>query len=92
MQTLDKLVGKDTQFDLIKQDVQGAEIMVMNGAPDIFARAKYIIQEVNLHKDKRFPDMPSENEMDEYMFQLGFNNSEVIEKKLDVEQIDKIYY
>lgn len=92
MQTLDKLVGKDTQFDLIKQDVQGAEIMVMNGAPDIFARAKYIIQEVNLHKDKRFPDMPSENEMDEYMFQLGFNNSVVIEKKLDVEQIDKIYF
>ena len=32
MQTLDELVGEDAQFDLIKQDVQGAEIMVMNGA------------------------------------------------------------
>jgi len=92
MTTLDMLVGKDAQYDLIKQDVQGAEIMVMQGAPDIFTRAKYVIQEVNLFKDKNFPDMPSENEMDEYMFQLGFNNSEIIEKKENVEQIDKIYF
>mgnify|MGYP003141102091 FL=1 len=92
MTTLDTLVGKDAQFDLIKQDVQGAEIMVMQGAPDIFTRAKYVIQEVNLFKEEKFPDMPSESEMDEYMFQLGFNNSEVIEKKENVEQIDKIYF
>ena len=92
MQTLDELVGKDAQFDLIKQDVQGAEIMIMNGAPDIFARAKYVIQEVNLHKNKHFLDMPSENEMDEYMFQLGFNHSEVIEQKENSDQIDKIYF
>ena len=92
MKTLDSLVGKDAVFDLIKQDVQGAEIMVMQGAPDIFSRAKYVIQEVNLFKEEKFPDMPSESEMDEYMFQLGFNNSEVIEKKDNVEQIDKIYF
>ena len=92
MKTLDGLVGKDAEFDLIKQDVQGAEIMVMQGAPDIFTRAKYVIQEVNLFKEEKFPDMPSESEMDEYMFQLGFNNSEVIEKKENVEQIDKIYF
>jgi len=92
MTTLDNLVGKDAQFDLIKQDVQGAEIMVMQGAPDIFTRAKYVIQEVNLFKDKDFPDMPAESEMDEFMFQLGFDNSEIIEKKENVEQIDKIYF
>ena len=92
MKTLDRLVGKDAEFDLIKQDVQGAEIMVMQGAPDIFTRAKYVIQEVNLFKEEKFPDMPSESEMDEYMFRLGFNNSEVIEKKENVEQIDKIYF
>ena len=92
MKTLDTLVGKDAQFDLIKQDVQGAEIMVMQGAPDIFTRAKYVIQEVNLFKDKNFPDMPAESEMDEFMFQLGFNNSEIIEQKENVEQIDKIYF
>ena len=92
MQTLDELVGKDAQFDLIKQDVQGAEIMIMQGAPDIFTRAKYVIQEVNLYKDKQFPDMPTVNDMDEYMYQLGFNNSEVIEQKTNVDQIDKIYF
>ena len=31
MQTLDELVGKDAQYDLIKQDVQGAELLVMQG-------------------------------------------------------------
>ena len=92
MQTLDQLVGKDAQFDLIKQDVQGAEIMIMQGAPDIFTRAKYVIQEVNVHKDEKFPEMPSENDMDEYMYQLGFNNNEVVEKKSNVDQIDKIYF
>ena len=92
MKTLDQLVGKDAQYDLIKQDVQGAEIMVMNGAPDIFTRAKYVIQEVNIHKDEQFSEMPSENEMDEYMFQLGFNASEVIERKDGNQQIDKIYF
>ena len=92
MQTLDQLVGKEAQFDLIKQDVQGAEIMIMKGAPEIFARAKYVVQEVNTHKDKQFPDMPSESEMDVFMFELGFDNSEVIEQKSNVDQIDKIYF
>ena len=92
MQTLGELVGNDAQFDLIKQDVQGAEIMIMKGAPDIFARAKYVVQEVNKHKDTQFPDMPSENEMDEFMFELGFDHSEVIEQKSNVDQIDKIYF
>jgi len=92
MQTLDQLVGECAQFDLIKQDVQGAEIMIMQGAPDIFTRAKYVIQEVNLYKDAQFPDMPTVNDMDEHMFQLGFNDSEVIEQKENVNQIDKIYF
>ena len=92
MQTLDELVGKDAQFDLIKQDVQGAEIMIMRGAPEIFARAKYVIQEVNKTKDKKFPGIPSENEMDEFMFELGFDHNKVIEHKENVHQIDKIYF
>jgi len=92
MQTLDQLVGEDAQFDLIKQDVQGAEIMIMQGAPDIFTRAKYVIQEVNLYKDEQFPNMPTVNDMDEYMFQLGFDHSEVIEQKENVDQVDKIYF
>ena len=92
MQTLDELVGEDAQFDLIKQDVQGAEIMIMKGAPEIFKRAKYVVQEVNIHKDEQFPEMPSEKEMDEYMLGLGFENNEVIEIKVNADQIDKIYF
>jgi predicted nuclease of restriction endonuclease-like (RecB) superfamily len=92
MQTLDELVGEDAQFDLIKQDVQGAEIMIMKGAPEIFKRAKYVVQEVNLHKDEQFLEMPSEKEMDDYMLTLGFKHSEIIEQKEHVEQIDKIYF
>ena len=83
MQTLDEIVGKDAEYDLIKQDVQGAEIMVMDGAPEIFKRAKYVIQEVNIQKDEAFPDMPCESDMDDYMTSLGFKNNLVIEKKDD---------
>tara|TARA_B100000579_G_C22795642_1_gene836991 strand:- start:366 stop:968 length:603 start_codon:yes stop_codon:yes gene_type:complete len=92
MQTLDEIVGKDAEYDLIKQDVQGAEIMVMDGAPEIFKRAKYVIQEVNIQKDEAFPDMPCESDMDDYMTSLGFKNNLVIEKKDDAGQVDKIYF
>ena len=92
MQTLTELVGNNAQYDLIKQDVQGAEIMIMDGAQNVFKRAKYVIQEVNLEKDPKFPDMPSVSEMDRYMFNLGFMNNHVIDSKNNSGQIDKIYF
>ena len=92
MQTLDELVGQDAKYELIKQDVQGAEIMIMNGCQSIFKKAKYVIQEVNLERDELFPDMPSEVDMDEYMRNLGFKNNEVIDIKNNSGQIDKIYF
>ena len=91
MQTLDEIVGKDASFDLIKQDVQGAEIMIMNGAREIFKRAKYVIQEVNVNKDKNFPAIPDVLEMDLYMKNLGFKHNEVIASHEDM-QVDKIYF
>ena|SRR6056300_911997 len=91
MQTLDQVVGPDSTFDLIKQDVQGAEIMIMNGAPEIFKRAKYVIQEVNVNKDKNFPMVPDEKEMDLHMQTLGFGGCEVIADHGNL-QVDKIYY
>lgn len=91
MQTLDQVVGKDSQFDLIKQDVQGAEIMIMQGAPNIFKRAQYVIQEVNLYKNQQFPEMPTEHDMDVYMSSIGFSNSEIIAEH-NKEQVDKIYF
>ena len=92
MKTLDQLVGKDAQFDLIKQDVQGAEILVMQGASEIFKRAKYVIQEVNIIKNEEFPNMPYEIQMDKYMESLGFNKSEQIAEHEGQMQIDKIYW
>ena len=64
----------------------------MQGAPDIFRRAKYVIQEVNLDKDDDFPDMPCELEMDDYMNELGFENNLIIDRKVDAGQVDKIYF
>ncbi len=98
MQTLDELVGKDAQYDLIKQDVQGAELLVMQGSPEIFKRAKYVIQEVNLYKDEDFLEIPDEKEMDSYMKTLGFTNSIVIDKHNietvlgSINQVDKLYW
>ena len=92
LQTLESVVGANATYDFIKQDVQGAELLVMQGSPKIFRRAKYVIQEVNLYKDKDFPEIPDEKEMDKYMAQLGFNNNEVIGNHEGFDQIDKIYY
>ena len=91
MQTLDKVVGEEAQFDLIKQDVQGAEIMIMDGAPEIFKRAKCVIQEVNLYPHNSFPSMPHEAQMDQYMRGLGFTDSRCIAEHDNSDQIDKIY-
>ena len=66
--------------------------MVMKGAPHIFKRAKYVIQEVNIDKNENFPGMPVESEMDNYMLELGFKFNEVIEKKENAGQVDKIYF
>ena len=92
MQTLDELVGKEAQYDLIKQDVQGAEIMIMQGAPEIFKRANYVINEVNIKKDPVHSKMPDEKEMDLYMQGLGFDQTEVIDEHNTTDQIDKIYW
>jgi FkbM family methyltransferase len=92
MQTLGNLVGEDAKYDLIKQDVQGAEIMIMNGAPEIFKRATYVIQEVNLFPSEQFKDMPHESQMDDYMNNLGFTDSERIADHDGRDQIDKIYF
>ena len=91
MQTLASVVGEDARYDVIKQDVQGAEIMVMDGSPEIFKRATYVIQEVNIHPHDEFKDMPHEKQMDEYMSKLGFTDSRCIAEHDNSDQIDKIY-
>ena len=93
MVTLKSLVGEDVSYDFIKQDVQGAELLIMQGSSEIFKRAKYVLNEVNLYKEPNYPVIPDENEMDLYMKTLGFNNSAIIDDHgPDISQVDKLYW
>ena len=82
METLESLVGL-RRYDFIKQDVQGAEMLIMEGAPEIFKRATYVLNEVENNDVK---------EMNAYMKKLGFNNSEIIADHHGYNQVDKIYW
>ena len=82
MKTLESLVGL-RRYDFIKQDVQGAEMLIMEGAPEIFKRATYVLNEVENNDVK---------EMNAYMKKLGFNNSEIIADHPGHDQVDKIYW
>ncbi len=92
MQTLESIVGADATYDFIKQDVQGAELLVMQGSPEIFKKATYVLNEVNLYKDPKQPLIPDVKEMDLFMQRLGFNNSAVIADHGNDVQIDKLYW
>ena len=92
MQTLESVVGANATYDFIKQDVQGAELLVMQGSPEIFKRAKYVLNEVNIEKDPNHPVIPSIKEMDLYMKTLGFNNGEIIDEHPLHKQVDKLYF
>jgi len=92
MQTLESVVGANATYDFIKQDVQGAELLVMQGSPEIFKRATYVLNEVNLYKDPEEFLIPDVKEMDLFMQGLGFNNSAVIDDHGKMDQIDKLYW
>ncbi len=89
MVTLESLVGHDASYDFIKQDVEGAEMLIMKGSSQIFKRAKYVLQEVSL---------PDVNDMDAYMKNLGFLKSKIIEDHREsnpgsmTDKVDKIYW
>jgi len=89
MVTLKNLVGMDAQFDLIKQDVQGAELLVMQGSEEIFQRATFVINEVNLSKKGKIPDLA---EMNEYMSSIEFNKHQIICDHPGQDQVDVLYW
>ena len=92
MQTLESVVGANATYDFIKQDVQGAELLVMQGSPEIFKRATYVLNEVNLYKDPEEFLIPDVKEMDLFMQSLGFTSSAVIDDHGKMDQIDKLYW
>lgn len=63
-------------FDLIKIDVQGSEIDIINGGIDIFKKAKGILMEISLVEYNI--NSPAKEFVYEYMDNLGFKPVELI--------------
>jgi len=74
-QTLSTLL-KNRTFDLIKIDVQGSEIDIINGGLDIIKEAKGILMEVSLMEYNQ--NAPTKDFVYEYMDNLGFTPVELI--------------
>lgn len=90
MELLSDVVNNNA-FDFIKQDVQGAEIMIMEGTPEIFTNAEYVLNEVNLHTSTT--GEPDINTMHKFMKTLGFDFYYVITdyQKKNNQQTDVLY-
>lgn len=67
--TLSNLLNNQS-FDLIKIDVQGSEIDIINGGLDIFKRAKGILMEISLVEYNQ--KAPTKEFVYDYMNKLGF--------------------
>jgi FkbM family methyltransferase len=73
--TLSNLLN-NRKFDLIKIDVQGSEIDIINGGLDIIKEAKGILMEVSLMEYNQ--NAPTKEFVYEYMDNLGFKPVELI--------------
>lgn len=73
--TLSNLLNKQT-FDLVKIDVQGSEIDIINGGLDIIKEAKGILMEISLMEYNQ--NAPTKEFVYEYMDNLGFKPVELI--------------
>jgi len=73
--TLSNLLNNQI-FDLIKIDVQGSEIDIINGGLDIIKEAKGILMEVSLMEYNQ--NSPTKEFVYEYMDNLGFKPVELI--------------
>jgi hypothetical protein len=68
-QTISQLLGNKI-FDLIKIDVQGSEIDIINGGREIFENSKGILMEVSLVEYNK--NAPLKDYVVEFMNDLGF--------------------
>ena len=76
--TLATLLGEDSAFDLIKLDVQGAELDVMRGGEAIMRRASFVLLEVPFMGQYN-AGSPSFLEVIAYMDTLGFVPFDILE-------------
>lgn len=74
--TLDSIFNENDVFDLIKIDIQGSEIDIINGGKQLFQNAKFVILETSLIEWNK--NSPNEKQVLEYMNNLGFEVDAVI--------------
>jgi FkbM family methyltransferase len=73
--TLDILI-KDKRFDLIKIDVQGSELDIINGGLEIIKNSKGVLMEVSLTEYNE--NAPTKEFVYEFMEKLNFYPAEII--------------
>lgn len=73
--TLKKLLP-NKNFDLVKIDVQGAELDIIRGGIEIIKNAKGVILEVSLTEYNE--NSPTKDEVYEFMDSIGFKHSEIV--------------
>jgi FkbM family methyltransferase len=74
-QILSKILNKQT-FDLIKIDVQGSEIDIINGGLEIIKESKGILMEISLIEYNK--NAPTKEFVYDYMDKIGFKPVELI--------------
>jgi FkbM family methyltransferase len=73
--TLEVLI-KDKQFDLIKIDVQGSELDIINGGLEIIKKSKGVLMEVSLIEYNE--NAPTKDFVYDFMDKLNFYPAEII--------------
>ena len=90
---LDSLIDPYSSFDLVKIDVQGAEIDVMEGAGDIIANSKFLLLEAAVTNYNE--GAPKQQDVINYMNNLGFKDYEIFDEiRFDgvLIQLDLLFY
>lgn len=75
--TLDLLFPDDT-FDIIKLDVQGSEVDILNGGPNLIRRATKVILEVPVDGIEYNIGAPNRKAYFDTMQKLGFDSYEIL--------------
>ena len=87
------MIDPYSSFDLVKIDVQGAEIDVMEGAGDIIANSKFVLLEAAVTNYNE--GAPKQQDVINYMNNLGFKDYEIFDEiRFDgvLIQLDLLFY
>jgi FkbM family methyltransferase len=89
---LDSLVT-DTQFDFIKMDIEGAELLAIDGGEEIFRNCPLCLLELNKFTSESFYNTPI-NHLIDRMQGLGFSSGFIVSNEglhqINIEQIKSI--